>query len=274
MRRRWTLLIPPLLCGILADFCLVQLALRQRRDDALVLGVVVLSIGMIIGGEILRWQRQRGLVELSSIRYQGMERPGFLVPLSPYPAVGAFLICLLLIGVSLLVQISIDLGCLDSPDTGRMLGYVGLGFGVVGVGISVWSLLCGPRGLWVLPDGVLLPRQGTGSCFLPWELIEAISPVRSPLFGPRGPVYVAFRVTDVDQVAATPRVRRGMVRRHKRFRWHWLCAPGVMTLSAVEMAWLLRCYMAHPGERRKIGTQPELEEVRAALASVRSRVAW
>ena len=66
---------------------------------------------------------------------------------------------------------------------------------------------------------------------------------------------------------------RGMEHRHQVFGWHWLCAPGLMTLSAPEMVWVIEYYLTNPGERVKIGTEAELEAVTATLARVKAKAA-
>jgi hypothetical protein len=59
MRRRWGDLIPPLVCGVLADLCLVSLAFRPVRAFLLILLIVSVSLVSTALWKLLQWQHQR-----------------------------------------------------------------------------------------------------------------------------------------------------------------------------------------------------------------------
>src|SRR5229473_4498740 len=103
MRQRWAILIPPLLCGLLADLCLVILPFRPVGEAKLALLIVASIMGTAAAWELIQWQQQcrRGFIELRSLRVEGAERPAFIAPVPHHLSMVPFMLCMVLIGISL-----------------------------------------------------------------------------------------------------------------------------------------------------------------------------
>jgi hypothetical protein len=278
MRHRWTLFIPPLVCGLLADLCLVLLPFRPAHDGAVSLLILYTIFGTAIAWELFQAQqpRRRGLVELRSIRTGGVERPAFLVPYFPHLTMAIILVALFLVGVSLETQIFVLVHpshALNPRFTGwhlmldtsaRCLSLPGLALGIWIVGKCLRPLFSSRSGLAVLSEGVWL-CSGQLECFFPWEAIEKVSTVKLKVVAGRGALCTGIGVTSVEEVRTASRWRRWMKRMKARTGWHLLVPPLGYALTSDQMSLLLQTYLFRAEERARIGTVAELARVKTAL---------
>jgi hypothetical protein len=154
------------------------------------------------------------------------------------------------------------------PSPWRIFTSMGLGYAVLLAASAVSALRPGYY-LALLPEGVMWTHPGMG-CFVPWEVIQEVRLIRHRLLGRPGPLCLRIRVTETDRVEASALVRRrirsGSAAGHGRCVW----PIGQVALPPRKLAFLVHAYATQPGERHKIGTAAELEEVSTALVRVPS----
>jgi hypothetical protein len=259
----------PLLCGLMADGCLVLLPFRPRSDQMEIIDAVVAVISLAIGVEINRtiYLRRRGLIELRTIRHQEAERPAFMIPVSPHFMVIGALLSLLSLGLSfdLFIFPSVNPDCCPDPRPVQLMGAAFMAFGVLGTGAFLRWFLRSAYGLALLPEGVLL-STGSTRCFVAWDVIQAVGVVKRPLAGK----CMALQVTDIDHVQTTPLMRHLLRESGRRTGRIFLWPLWGHALPVTRVAYLVYCYFVHPEERSKIGSEAELAELRAALAAMGS----
>jgi hypothetical protein len=277
-RPRWTRFIPPLLCGLLGDLCLVLLALRPRHDGGVGMLILAAIFAVAIGWELRQslQPRRLGLIERRPIRTGGVEHPGFLVPFFPHLTMAGTFLVLFLLGTSLGLLISnvVDpIRYLHENRTGWQgflamnsfyLGLGGLGLGLWAMGKCLPELFSSQRGVAVLREGVWM-RSGQIDCFFPWEAIEKVALVKLKLGARRSTLWAGIGVTSVEEVRTARRWRRWMKRRHARIGWHLLVPPLGFALTSAQISHLLRIYYLYPEERARIGTAEGLARLKAAL---------
>jgi hypothetical protein len=273
-RGRWAVLIPPLLCALLADLCLVLLPFRPLSEHLLNLGIVTAIIGAAVVWELFLGLQQyrRGFIELRAIRIQGTERPAFMAPISPHLYVVPLLLSLWLIGMSLDLVLLLWVHAQHSPAlltlpavaTAREYSLFCLFALPLGFGLCLWRVFRCIRGVAVLQEGVWL-HQGNRRCFLPWDTIEAVSALRLPLFAGRSLGCVGVRLLTVEPLGTSPRARRRSERIHALLGWHLLVIPVLYTISSSQLAHLLQMYLADPERRTRIGAAGELARLKSAL---------
>jgi hypothetical protein len=273
---RWAVLIPPLLCALLADLCLVLLPFRPLGDHLLNLRIVSAIIGAAVVWELfLGFQQYRqGFIELRAIRIQGTERPAFIAPISPHFYVVPLLLSLWLIGMSLDLVLLLWVHARHSPGlltlpavaTAREYSLICLFALPLGFGLCLRRLFRSTLGVAVLGEGVWL-HQGTRRYFLPWDSIEAVSALRLPLLAGLSLSCVGVRLLTLEPLGTSPRVRRRLERIHAVFGWHLLVFPVLYTISSAQLADLLQMYLADPKMRARIGAAGELARVRRAAAT-------
>jgi hypothetical protein len=277
-RPRWTGFIPPLLCGLLGDLCLVLLPFGPAQHHAA--GVLILTgiFAVAIGWELLQSQQtsRRMLIELRSTRIGGVERPAFLVPYFPHLMMAAAFLSLLLVGLSvqLCLSVLVDPHRFFSPYLTGWYGFLvhhsfplslfGLGLGILIGGKSLPSLFRRQSGLAVCPEGVW-SCSGEAECLFPWEAIEKVAIVKVKVVPGPSLRSVGIRLTNVQAVRTAPRRRHGMKRLKARTGWHLLLMPLGYTLASSQISFLLRNYHLHPEQRAWIGAAAELERVKATL---------
>jgi hypothetical protein len=278
MRQRWTLFIPPLLCGLLGALCLVLLAFRPRYESGVGIQVLGVIFAVAIGWELrLTLQPRRlGLIELRPVRAGGVERPGFLVPFIPHVTMAVTFLFLFLVGASLELVISnvVDPSRYLNPYTTGWHGFLvtnsffvglcGLALSIVALGKFLPELFSSRLGLAVLPTGVGL-RTGQLECFFPWEAIEKVAVVKLRLLAGQTTLWPGIGVTSVEEVLTGMRWRRRMKRTKARIGWHLLVPPLGFTLTSAQISHLLRIYLLYPDERARIGTAEGLARVKTAL---------
>src|SRR5712691_10024480 len=101
IRRRRSMLAQPLLCGLMVAVCLVLLPFQTLADQRAIFWIVG---AVVLGAAVLELNRssalrQRGLMELRTVRHQGVERSAFLVPICPHQIAACLLMMLFCDGV-------------------------------------------------------------------------------------------------------------------------------------------------------------------------------
>jgi hypothetical protein len=267
-RPRWAMLIPPLLCGLLADLCLVFLPFRPVGEQLIPLLSVTAVIGVAVAWEVFLWQQQcrRGIIELRAIRIQGTERPPSMAPISPHLYLVPLLLSMWLIGMSLNLvifsQVHPPLAPVEATASGHRL--FSLFVALLGTGTCLRWLISSNHGVAVLRNGVWI-SSGKLRCFLPWETIEAVSAFHLPLLAGRGPNCLGVRLRTVEPLGSCGLGRRRLERLHALIGWHLLVPPGARTLSNLQLAQLLQMYLQEPEMRARIGAAGELGQLRSAL---------
>jgi len=272
--RRWREITPLLLYAVLADLWLAYLP--SQPDYLCLVGIlaVLLLAGTVIAHEVDQGRRERetGRIELRSVRRAGARCSAFVIPYPDRMSVATLMGAMVGVGLwwcAVTLTIVKPIPGLD-PSPVRFLISTCLGLFVLAAAMSVRAFRRSSHYLAFLPDGVMWSVPGMG-CFVPWEVIQEVRLVKFRLLGRAGPLFLGIRVTETDRVHGSVLVRRRIRYRGARGLWHCLWPIGILALPPLKLAWLVHAYATQPGERQKIGTLAELEEVRAALAQIRSR---
>jgi hypothetical protein len=265
--RRWARIAPTLLCGLLAVLSLILVSFRPPVERLMGVLVVAFIIVIIIAYEFNqgKGERENGQVELRSVRLAGAVRPAFVAPTSDHFYVGQMLMAMLLGGLTvyLLILTSPQWNYSPNPTPWRIIAAMGLGYTALLTANAVPALRRGYY-LALLPEGVMWSHPGM-SCFVPWEVIREVRLIK---LGRLGPLCLGIRVTETDRIEAAALTRRRIRTSSARGLWHCVWPIGQVALPPRKLAWLVHAYSTQPGERHKIGTTAELEEVRTALAQI------
>jgi hypothetical protein len=214
--------------------------------------------------------RQRGLMELRTVRQQGVERSAFLIPFCPHQLAAGLMIYLFLDGASfeILMRPWLHPAAFRDPLTLLLIDGFALTVSLLGTGMFLRWIFLRPPGLAFLPEG-LLWSNGTVEWFIAWDWIERVARVRRRVVGTY--CSLGLRLTADHDLSMTPLQLRWLKYAHRATGWHCLWPPGwCYTLPLPLLVYLTRAYHQKPGERPKIGSEAGLANVRAALAVIAS----
>jgi hypothetical protein len=168
---------------------------------------------------------------------------------------------------------SVDPISLADPQFVQIQAAAGIALFMPLTGLLLWWYSREPYGLVLLPDGVLL-AVGTMRCFVPWDVMERVALVKVRRLGlclgikvSRPSLCLGIQVTDLDRVQTAAWYWRLLKRAGAKTGWHCLWLLWGYTLPIRQVVSLVSAYLQQPEERPKIGTEAELADVRAALAS-------
>jgi hypothetical protein len=275
MRSQWKIMIPPLLCGLLAALCLALAPYRLQSDPRSIkpinrLVIAVVSVAAMLELHQSFTQRPRGLIERRAVQVGVISHSAFVVPYSPHLWAACMLLSLLLIGQSFELMALGSILLPIEPAIARhaqAAGGIALVPAVLAFLFSVRRFFDHSHGLMLFSEGVTL-RSGLVRWYVPWEVIEEVRPVTLKIIAGRGPLVLGLRVTDSTRMQLPRWLRWSSKRLGTKTGWPCLWPLFGCTLTVREVTFLLNSYRLHPEEQPKIGAEVELAEVRKALSRI------
>ncbi len=125
-------------------------------------------------------------------------------------------------------------------------------------GAFVWglrSVLNEPKGIYLVPKGIVWCEMFRAPCFIPWDIISATAACsKQEKYVPRATQAFGLDVSDLEAVQTTKSTRQFCQQSKAREGWHFVFLEESLVVQVKVVESIIRYYRAHPEARGEIGT--------------------